>query len=203
MAYGGSVTWAQGSPLYLVRDWLAALTQVSGVVQPGHPVVHTLGPQAGAEITAAERFEWEPQGLDLNVPSGFVRADVTGLVGDTESAGNPGGYGVDFIVTIVSADFDSVVRLGIVLAASIDLLFGPPQGDATGGGGYKLGKSSKPMQGGVPGASAWSCTVPVTLTDSIQRRVFPPSPIVSATLQVDLANATGAEQAIPIAEGPP
>lgn len=167
-----------------VETWLAALTQGTGTV-------HTLGPQAGGENTSEDRYDWQP----VSISDADVRFATDGTY-----AGH--GYAVDFLVTVTAADFGALIKRFVALESWIDLLFGPPQGGNDAGAGYKIGKSTKP-RGGVPGASGWSCQVPVQLRGYASRLVFPPRTINAATVQVDAADANGAEQAIPTLAGDP
>jgi hypothetical protein len=168
--------------------WLAAVSQIT-------KVPNALGVRAGGENSApgtAGRIDW--------IPVSLAPGDCAFVQQDTLSAGD---VAVKFDVCIVSSDFGQLLILYKALYNAVDVCFGPPQGGPDAGGGYKMGESSKPVRGGVVGSETWSTTVRVELGEPAEREYFPPSPIVSATLQVDLANASGAEQAIPIAEGPP
>jgi hypothetical protein len=154
-------------------QWLAALTQYMGVP-------NALGEREASENAAAPRVDW--------VPTSMATAKTTFRAPNAQTASNTGSA---FDVVIVAADFGELLRVFKALVGGVDSMFGPKQGAPETGGGWQMGKSSKPVRGGVVGAEWWSTTVPVTLFELAERMFTPLATVATVNASTTALNPDG------------
>jgi hypothetical protein len=135
------VSLNRGTPF---DDLLQALTEKMGVL-------HTAKPDT--DPSQRDRVEWR------NADSTYEPCPYT--IPGTVTIGR---NAVEYQVAVYGATELEVLQRVADLAGWLDNLVGPPQGaPPPAGNGYKIGKSSKPTQGGDGVSAGFGCTVPVTL----------------------------------------
>jgi hypothetical protein len=181
-----------GSGAEHVLDQLT--TAISTAV--GFPVEQRLGVLEDTRTGAPPRMTWtekDPGGSRLELaPFALPGQDLQWL------------EAIDYDVGLWARSAAELSHLRVQLGAQLDIYFGPPQGsapidsDTPARPGYAVGKPSSdgPLMAGDLAGSAFM-VVPVTLKFFAPRQLFDSAPIVTVPVEVDVADASGSDEAIP------
>jgi hypothetical protein len=183
------MTVGRGTPF---DSLFASLTEKMGVL-------HTATPDT--DPSQADRCEWADAGLTGLEPIGYTMPGTVTI----------GRQGIEYQVSIYGASKLEVFARASQLAGWLDYFVGPPQGAAPPPGyedgwirhGYKIGRTSVPVQGGDGAAAGYGCALPVTLYQPVYAAVKPTLTVgqvdFTATAEAD-ASTDEADMAASITE---
>ena len=180
------------------HPWELLLEQLTGSMG----LAHGFGTEADAKGPPHNRITWIPGVLGTEAAKFSIEgAEVTDL------------QTCRFSVLFYAGSPIEVIQRAKELEGWLDLLAGPRQGDFGDPSaspvvpprpGYDARFTGSAPEGGGTSASSWRLSIQITLKDFVVRRYFPtPTPIASATVQIDATDPSGAEQAIPFLAGAP